>query len=186
MKGLIGIVVGVGLACLPVVTEAKTCKCEQHDAEASGSGTCSRTETSSLCTITYTGSSTSSVAAANGFDISQMASLAQNDFDSRIPISETFRFLNQNHFAEIDEDEFRSVLINVLILLSPSERYAEGLIGSLDLDDGFLPNRGPVEEIFEEFRNTGCGDAVIGKAMGDDARFLIIHRLSEDDGLCSQ
>ena len=186
MKSLISIFLGFGLACLPVLAEAKTCKCEQHDAEASGSGTCSRSETSSLCTITYTGSSTNSEAAENGFDIEQMASLAQNDFDSRIPIQETFRFLNQTHFDGIDEASFRSVLINILILLSPSEQYADRLLGSLDLRDGFLPNRGPVEELFEEFRNTGCADAIIGRAMGDDARFLIIHARSQENGLCSQ
>jgi hypothetical protein len=41
------------LLLLPVVAGAEECTCLQHKAKAVGSGSCSRTEDASLCTITF-------------------------------------------------------------------------------------------------------------------------------------
>ncbi len=68
---MIGAIVGV-LASTAVA--AKECECKEHKAGANGQGTCTLTETSTRCSINYTGSASQS-AASRGFTQSKMVEL---------------------------------------------------------------------------------------------------------------
>lgn len=163
---------------------AKDCECDQHDAGASGSGSCTLAESSSYCSITYTGTSSSSRAASNGFNLDAMNDMSRNRYQSSLPLTETFRTLNNLHFAKFDERLFRDIVVNTIILSATSGSEADTLLNSLDFDDrnDGLPKNDPVQELFYEFTETGCAEANIGS----DLRYLIIHIRSEFNGRCDQ
>lgn len=183
MRGKIIAYVAALLVAAPSIGMAKNCDCDQHDAGASGSGTCTLTESASYCQIKYTASSSGSRARANGFVISEMQDMADQFNDSRLPINETFRFLNRSEFQTISQQEFRDVLVNTIILTSPDREEAATLLDELDIDQS--PSSSQVDRLYGQFIETGCVEDNISGFEGE-TRYLLLHARSDADGRCQR
>lgn len=184
MKGTkLVLILAMGIA--PVgMTFAKDCNCDQHSAGASGGGTCSLTESSSYCQIKYNGTSSNTKAQQNGFDLSLMESMSY-EYEVRIPINETFRFLNEISFSNISEEQFRDILINTVVLTSESRENAESILSSLEVDQSPFGSSGQVQEIYSMFLQTGCVETYVNTSEGD-IRYLLIQSFSALDGNCGR
>lgn len=179
-RAMIGAIVGT-LAATAVA--AKDCDCKKHKAGASGQGTCTLTETSSLCSINYTGSGSQS-AVARGFKATEMK-FAIEKYGSKLNLSSTFRILNRGDYGDIGEKDFRDIFINTVVLMSRSEKEVDKILGAAGIKKGRFGRRSSerLRDLYKQFARTGCAEH---EFRAVPFRYLIIHRRSKLNGSCAR
>lgn len=179
-RAMVGAIVGT-LAATAVA--AKDCDCKKHKAGASGQGTCTLTESSSLCSINYTGSVSKS-AVARGFTANDMK-LAIENYGSKRDLSLTFRFLNNNSYSDIGEVDFRDIFINTVVLMSRSKKEVDKILGAAGIKKERFGRRSSerLRDLYKQFARTGCAEH---EFRAVPFRYLIIHRDSKFNGSCAR
>jgi len=170
-----------------VMSRAKDCDCKQHSAGASGAGSCSLTEDSSYCSITYSASSSGNEGnSSSRYSPSQSrssqtmrdAEQAAKIYQIQIPISETFRTLNTKPPNKFSRGEFRDILINAFSLAGGG-RYTQSFVQSLGIGGKFISEGSDFDSLYDRFRSDGCIEY-----FGDGFRFLLISDFSRFNGSC--
>jgi hypothetical protein len=171
MKRILAAALLLAVSILPFTASAKTCKCENHKAEATGQGTCSLTETPDLCSVTFT----IPVADAQ----SPASSVFEQNFkvfaDSNVQF-ENYSFASQN----AADFQFKPVMGSSLATLALSSIPTE-VVESLRPEFATLFAAGSprLQSIAEDYNSDGCVDVREG-----DLRILIIAWQSEKNGRC--
>jgi hypothetical protein len=155
----------------PSQPAAKDCDCEQHSASASGRGTCSITEGADKCIITYEATENSD----NALPKEAIEELRIRFEAQDIPVSATFRVLNETPPEELGLEAFRSILVNTIGLSTTDFDFAESLLA--ELSDRYQNFDG----FYGEFRSNGCIET-----QTSQARYLLISRFSTLDGTCAR
>lgn len=153
------------LGCFNGASMAKTCKCDQHQAEAAGSGTCSRSESADYCTITFP---TSDASADFNDPTKWQAAGYKIEFAS-----------SKTAFSALDawskEPVTGSVLATVAATAVPPERFKElaDKFGTIFTSPILL------QGMVQDFNKDGCVDAGLG-----DFHIMIIAQSSDKNGTC--
>lgn len=170
-----------------VMSRAKDCDCKQHSAGASGTGSCSLTEDSSYCSITYSASSSGnegnsssrySPSQSRPSQTMQDAEQTANTYKIQIPISETFRMLNTKPPDKFSRGEFRDILINAFSLAGGG-RHTQSFVQSLGIESKSISKGSDFDSLYDRFKGDGCIEY-----SGDGFRFLLISNFSRFDGSC--
>ncbi|TPJ31089.1 MULTISPECIES: hypothetical protein [unclassified Mesorhizobium] len=144
---------------------AKTCKCDQHEAEAAGAGSCSRSESADYCTINFPASD-----ASGDFADPSKWQAAGYKIDFASPKT-AFSALE----AWSKEPVTASVLATVAATAVPPERFKElaDKFGAIFTNSLFL------EGMVQNFNKEGCVDAEL-----NDFHIMIIAQSSSKNGTC--
>jgi hypothetical protein len=170
-----------------IMSRAKDCDCKQHRAGASGTGSCSLTEDSSYCSITYSASSSGnegtsssrySSSQSRSSQTIQDAKLAVGRYQIQISISETFRMLNTKRPDTFSRGEFRDILINAFSLAGGGQ-YTQSFVQSLGIGGKLIRKDSEFDSLYDRFKSDGCIEY-----FGDGFRFLLISTFSKFNGSC--
>jgi hypothetical protein len=136
-------VIGLALVCFVISltsnsSVAKTCKCKDHDAKGVFTGSCSRTESSSYCTVKDKSSSASDEEFVEsllgdssnyyGYQerIERMDTIFEKKFDTDIPLFSTYDMMeNRDQISYMSSSEFENLVVNFIALSSGSLQFTE-------------------------------------------------------------
>jgi hypothetical protein len=148
------------------ISVAKECKCEKHEAKATGSGSCSLTEDTSYCDITFTGGSSSSSQSA------PVITSLQKRFTLSIKPESALAQLNQREANGFSSDDIKQIIVAALMNTVPLD-VAQPTSAQIEL---VVSNIFDDKSIAESFRSTGCINLRNG-----DFRFFLISAFSKVD-----
>lgn len=162
---------------------AKTCKCDQHSADATAGGACSLTESGNYCAITFRGSDADGEVPRGTTTDSEALGTFEDvikSLGSQYSINVQFNALAQlsgDHFS-IPHENLGSLLTGAAAAAIPIE-YADEVAD--DFGAMFDTESGSLREIVADFLEDGCVDAERGSL-----RVLIISPFSEKNGSCEE
>lgn len=163
---MIAIAIILALSIVKAPAIAKECKCDKHNAKASGSGSCSLSEDTSYCSITYSGSEKKS----QGLTVTELV----GKFGITIKPEDALVALDKDRPTDINPNNLRQIIAAALLSTLPGE-----LSPPLRSE---LPSM--VEKILnldtKGFQKTGCLNLSAG-----DFRFFLISKYSEQTGCSS-
>ena len=161
----------VGLLGALEPASAKTCKCTQHSAEASGEATCSLSESPDYCTISFP-----TPTSGNDTPATDMFHRNLDELQGSAVELEDFSFATAN----VGDFGFKPVSGGSLASLALSSIPPDMLpTVQPDFATMFATNSASLEAIVTDFNEDGCVEAEQGVL-----RVLIIAFRSEKDGRC--
>ena len=176
------------LALISASSPAKDCECQQHKAGASGTGSCSLTESSSKCSISYTASTSGS--SQSGYYGSSSQSSAEQarsaaakiaaDARVQFPIERSFQVLNERQPAQISLDEFRGITVGAFAATGSPDALSSW-IRRMHLEGSWGRPDNEFERLHSQFQRNGCIEFFDSNTR---TRFLLISRFSTQDGQC--
>jgi hypothetical protein len=160
-------------------SNGKDCECQQHKAGASGTGSCSLTESSSKCSISYTASSSKTTQSSAE---QARASAARIAADAKIQgqLEMSFQILNERQPTQISLDEFRAVTVGAFAATGSPDALSSW-IRRMRLEGSWGRPDNEFERLHSQFQRTGCIEFVEPNTR---TRFLLISRFSNQDGQC--
>lgn len=158
---------------------AKDCECQQHKAGASGNGSCSLTESSSKCSISYT-ASTSKTTQSGADQARALAAKVAADANIQGPMEMSFQILNERQPAQISLDEFRAVTVGAFAATGSADALSSW-IRRMRLEGSRGRPDNEFERLHSQFQRSGCIEFVEPNTR---TRFLLISRFSNQDGQC--
>lgn len=165
---------------------AKDCECQQHKAGASGTGSCSLTESSSKCSISYAASSSgSSLSGYHGSSSQSSTEQARSAAakivaDARLPIEGSFQLLNQREPNQISLEEFRAVTVGAFAATGSPDAL-KSWIQDMRLAANWGRPSSQFEYLHSQFQRYGCIEFT---ELSTRTRFLLISRFSSENGNC--
>ncbi|WP_149907425.1 hypothetical protein [Mesorhizobium sp. SARCC-RB16n] len=165
---LLGLATAVAVVAPTERASAKTCKCEQHHSEATGDGSCSRSESASYCTITFSGTAASS----NGFLEFWKASDSEKQFDFATPES-AFDNLADYGLKPMAPEALTTIAASSI----PPEKVKDFVKPFAELFGRDSPQ---IKDLVAQFNAIGCVEA-----KADNLSILIISSRSERNGTCN-
>lgn len=152
------------------IASAKTCKCEQHKAEATAESSCSRTESTDYCTISFSSSANSD---APNFDrlLEQLPKTQPLEFAD-------WKFAAQNMGDYPAKPVGGATLTSVALWAIPEENL-QSVAG--DFSALFEAGSSSLEGLVADFNEDGCVQAERG-----NFKVLIIAWSSDKNGTCKE
>jgi hypothetical protein len=176
-------IVAAALMFLGLVTaelSAKECKCDSHRASAKGNGTCSLTEDSSYCSISYTSGSSASPERGE-------AAVLLNDFQIDLGGESPFSVLNAQPPSSVKPDVLLKAIAGAAIstipgpespLHQPAAKGVNGFLSSM-FDKGKFSPRPEAQKLIDPLVKSGCLNF-----HSSGFHFLLISRFSNMNGTC--
>ncbi len=175
-------------ALISTSSVAKDCDCQQHKAAASGTGSCSLTESSSKCSISYTASS--SKGAQSGYYGSSSQSSVDRErcgaakvaADARlqVPPDRSLELLNRRRPDQISLDEFRAVTVGAFSSTGSPDALSSW-IRRMRIEGSWGRPDNEFERLHAQFQRNGCIEFIDPNTR---TRFLLISQFSKQNGQC--
>lgn len=152
---------------------AKTCECKQHEAKATAVGTCSRSEDSSLCAITFADSEPDD-------ESLNMARRIARDFHGSTlgdPLRQ-FIWLSEKDPGSISAEQFRELFMYGLLFSYQNLDLVEHIYNEKGLKPG-LGMSYRIDDHLKSYRRRGCFEY-----NDDGISYLLIGARSQSNGSC--